>query len=77
MDIQAALDELCDLWEEISHHNTNFDTLYSEEREKAYQMAMSALENLKSSYPICPDCKKELLGMPSFCPNCGKKMKYT
>lgn len=42
---QEALDELCDLWDDISHHNTDCETLYTEEREEAYKMAESALES--------------------------------
>ena len=75
MEVQQALDEWVDLWRDISHHNTDYETLYTEEREEAFQMATSALENLLSSFPICPDCKKDLIGMPGFCPNCGKKIE--
>lgn len=41
---QEALDEMCNLWTDISGHCTDMDTLYSEERKEAYQMACNALE---------------------------------
>lgn len=41
---QEALDEMCDLRSDIEIHHTDYDTLWSEEREEAYSMAEWALE---------------------------------
>lgn len=89
MTTQTALDELCDLWDCISHHNTDCDTLYSEEREEAYQMAESALENQIPRKPVrvlvgqngsstdgCPHCKREFYEKFNFCPKCGQAIDW-
>lgn len=69
---QQALDELCDLWEDINHHCTDYDTLYTEEREQAFTLAESALER---QIPRKPNFEMNLGDYTSrfICP-CGKKI---
>lgn len=89
MNEQTALDELCDLWEEINRHNTDVDTFFTEERQQAFIVAESALENQIPAKPIrvavghnggstdgCPCCKREFYEKVKFCPDCGKKMDW-
>lgn len=86
---QMALDELCDLWDEINCHNTNCETFFTEEREAAFIMAESALENQIPLKPIrvsvgqngsstdgCPCCKREFYEKVKFCPDCGKRIDW-
>lgn len=89
MSEQTALDELCDLWEEINRHNTDVDTFFTEERQQAFILAESALENQIPAKPIkvsvghnggntdgCPCCKRGFYEKVKFCPDCGKKMDW-
>ena len=42
---EQAAEVLHDLWNDIRYHKTDYETLYSEEREEAFEMAMNALED--------------------------------
>jgi hypothetical protein len=92
MNEQTALDELCDLWEEINHHNTDCETLFTEEREKAFAMAESALEKQIPKKPkkvkesqirytdgyICPSCSGGFTGtgIAAYCYHCGQAIDW-
>lgn len=83
---QTALDGLCDLWDEINHHNTNCETFFTEERETAFIMAESALEKQIPQKPqytedkqfaICKCNGEGLRGGWKFCPECGQAIDWS
>lgn len=66
---QQALDEMCDLWTDIEHHNTDYEILWSEEREEAFTMAENALET-QMSKKIILNSEKGREYEDYICPNC-------
>lgn len=66
---QQAIDEMCDLWTDIEHHNTDHETLWSEKREMAFSMAESALE-MQMPEKIIFNSEKDREYEDYICPNC-------